>query len=158
MSTPRQPGGRRLLPTRSTPPRRRGRVLVVEDHPPAAEMVRDFLGDEGYEVVAAVGLTTAEGALAAGRFDLVLCDSLRKSTTGLLNDRWAALERVRALVGGAPVVLMVAYRRAPAPMGYLSRAQHRGGHTARPGESFACTTVATIRRRRPRARRSTRRY
>ena len=110
MSTPRRPGGRRLLPTRPTPPRRRGRLLVVEDHPPAAEMVADFLGDEGYEVVAAVGLAAAEAALAAGRFDLVLCDSLRKSTTGLLTGRWAALERVLDLAGGAPVVVLTAYR------------------------------------------------
>ncbi len=110
MSTPRRPGGRRLLPTRPTPPRRRGRLLVVEDHPSAAEMVADFLGDEGYEVVAAVGLAAAEAALAADRVELVLCDSLRKSTTGLLEDRWAALERVRALSGTTPVVLLTAYR------------------------------------------------
>ena len=110
MSSPRQPGGRRLLPTRPTPPRRRPRVLVVEDHAPAAEMVVDFLGDEGYAVVAAVGLAAAEAALAAGRFDLVLCDSLRKSTTGLLTDRWAALERVLDLAGGTPVVMLTAYR------------------------------------------------
>ena len=103
MSTPRQPGGRRLLPTRSTPPRGRGRLLVVEDHPPAAAMLVDFLGDEGYAVVAAVGL-------AAGRFDLVLCDSLRQSTTGLLTGRWSALERVVDLAGGAPVVVLTAYR------------------------------------------------
>ena len=110
MSTPRQPGGRRLLPTRSTPPRGCGRLLVVEDHLPAAGMLVDFLGDEGYAVVAAVGLAVAEAALAADRVELVLCDSLRKSTTGLLEDRWAALERVRALSGTTPVVLLTAYR------------------------------------------------
>src|SRR5918997_297792 len=110
MSTPRRPGGRRLLPTRPTPPRRRGRILLVEDQAPAAEMVADFLGDEGYEVVAAVGLAAAEAALAAGRFDLVLCDSLRRSTTGVLTDRWWALERVLDQVGDAPVVAMTAYR------------------------------------------------
>ena len=110
MSALRGPGTRRLLPTRPAPPRRRRRLLVVEDRPPAAAMLVDFLGDEGYEVVAAVGLAAAEAALAAGRFDLVLCDSLRQSTTGLLTDRWAALERVRALAGEAPIVLMTAYR------------------------------------------------
>ena len=110
MSRPRQPGARRLLPTRPTPPRRRPRVLVVEDHPAAADMLVDVLGDEGYAVVAAVGLAAAEAALAAGRFDLVLCDSLRRSTTGLLRERWAALERVLDLAGRAPVVVLTAYR------------------------------------------------
>ena len=75
-------------------------------------MVVDFLGDEGYAVVAAVGLATAEATLAADRFDLVLCDSLRQSTTGLLQDRWAALARVRALAGGTRVVVTTAYHPA----------------------------------------------
>ena len=106
MRRPRQPGGHRLLPTRPVPPRARGRILVVEDNELTAEMIVDVLGDEGYAAAAAVGLAAAAAALAVGRFDLVLCDSLRKSTTGLLTDRWAALERVRDLAGGAPVVLI----------------------------------------------------
>ncbi len=110
MPSPRQSGGHRLLPTRPTPPRASRHILVVEDHDLVAQMVVDVLDDEGYDVVAAVGLAAAEAALTAGRFDLVLCDPLRKSTTGLLKDRWAALERVRALAGGAPVVLIIAYR------------------------------------------------
>ena len=40
----------------------------------------------------------------------MLCDSLRKSTTGLLNDRWSALERVLDRAGDTPVVLVTAYR------------------------------------------------
>ena len=40
----------------------------------------------------------------------MLCDSLRQSTTGLLRERWAALERVLDLAGDVPVVAMTAYR------------------------------------------------
>ena len=112
MSASRRPGARRLLPTKPTPARRRQRILVVEDHPAAAEMLADFLGDEGYEVAVALGLTEAEARLASARFDLVLTDSLRQSTTGLLRDRWSALERIRALAGGAPVVITTAYSPA----------------------------------------------
>ena len=144
MSTPRRPGGRRLLPTRPTPPRRRGRLLVVEDHPPAAEMVADFLGDEGYEVVAAVGLAAAATALAAGRFDLVLCDSLRRSTTGLLKDRWAALERVLDLAGDVPVVAMTAYRTD-----YFADWCARGFAELLPKPFRLDELLATVRRHRP---------
>jgi CheY-like chemotaxis protein len=108
MSMSQRPGDRRLLPTRPMPPHR-PRVLVVEEHPPAAEMVADFLGDEGYAVTVALGLAEAADALAAARYDLVLADSLRKSTTGLLTDRWGPLERVHTLAGGTPVIVTTAY-------------------------------------------------
>ncbi len=108
MSMSQRPGDRRLLPTRSMPPRR-PRVLVVEEHPPAAEMMLDFLGDEGYAVTVALDLEQAADALAATRYDLVLADSLRKSTTGLLTDRWGPLERVHRLAGDTPVIVTTAY-------------------------------------------------
>ncbi len=108
MSMSQRPGDRRLLPTKPTLHRGQ-RVLVVEEHPPAAEMVADFLGDEGYAVTVALGLAEAADALAAARYDLVLCDSLRKSTTGLLTDRWGPLAQVRALAGDTPVVITTAY-------------------------------------------------
>ena len=141
MSSPRRPGGHSLLPTRATPPRRRERILVVEDHAPAAEMVADFLGDEGYDVVAAVELPAAEAALAARRFDLVLCDSLRRSTTGLLTDRWAALERVRDLAGDAPVVLLTAYRPD-----YFADWRERGFAALLPKPFRLDELLATVRR------------
>ena len=144
MSTPRRPGGHRLLPTRPTPPRRRGRILVVEDHPPAAGMVADFLGDEGYEVVAAVGLAAAEAALATGRFDLVLCDSLRKSTTGLLKDRWSALERVLDLAGSTPVVITTAYHPA-----YFADYRERGFADVLRQPYTLAELLATVRRQLP---------
>ncbi len=108
MQTPQRPGDRRLLPTKPSPPRG-ARVLVVEDHPPAAEMMADFLGDEGYAVTVALGLVEAADALVAARYDLVLADSLRKSTTGLLTDRWGPLTQVRAMAGDTPVVVTTAY-------------------------------------------------
>ena len=108
MQMPRRPADRRPLPTRRPSPHR-PRVLLVEEHPPTAEMMADFLGDEGYEVTVALGLAEAADALAAARYDLVLADSLRKSTTGLLTDRWGPLTRVRTLAGDTPVVITTAY-------------------------------------------------
>ena len=108
MQMSRRPADRRPLPTKSPPPHR-PRVLLVEEHPPTAEMMADFLGDEGYAVMVALGLPQAADALAAARYDLVLADTLRKSTTGLLTDRWGPLVQARALAGDTPVVITTSY-------------------------------------------------
>ena len=104
------PRRRRPLPTRpATAPAQPGTFLVVEDRPAAGELLRELLHAERYRVALAVGLAEAERLLAAGGFALVLADTLRGSSTGQLGDRWAALERLRALAGATPVVLTTAY-------------------------------------------------
>ena len=82
------------------------RVLLVEDEPDIAAVVREALEPEGYEVVYAPTLTAASKALRAGRFDLVLTD-------GLSSDRaqaWDNARAVLAMAGGTPVVLFTAHR------------------------------------------------
>jgi CheY-like chemotaxis protein len=49
-------------------------VLVVEDHPDAAEMLKDLLEMNGYEV--RIALTGPEGVRVAREYrpDVILCD------------------------------------------------------------------------------------
>ena len=57
---------------------------MVDDHLPTGAMLQDLLGGAGCAVDVALGPAEAEALLAAGRYDLVLTDALRHSTTGLL--------------------------------------------------------------------------
>jgi CheY-like chemotaxis protein len=57
-----------------SPPEESRRILVVEDNPDAAAMMRDFLELAGHEVELA--FTGSDGVVAAGQFhpEVVLCD------------------------------------------------------------------------------------
>jgi CheY-like chemotaxis protein len=96
------------------------RVLLVEDDPATAALLAEWLRAEGYRPAVARDQAQAAAALAAGRFDLVLADSLYRPGTGGAGDRWAALERLRDLARPAPVVICTAY--SPAEFaGYAAR-------------------------------------
>jgi signal transduction histidine kinase/ActR/RegA family two-component response regulator len=49
-------------------------ILFVEDHPPSARAIARLLRTHGHTVQVVNGLVAAERAVAAGRFDLLLCD------------------------------------------------------------------------------------
>jgi CheY-like chemotaxis protein len=49
-------------------------------------------------------------ALRHARVGLLLADARLPGAGGVAGDRWAAVERVRALAGAAPVVIVTAYR------------------------------------------------
>jgi CheY-like chemotaxis protein len=52
----------------------RTKVLVVEDHPTAAELIRDFLQPEGYEVSASHTVEHAMSAIGSDEPDVILLD------------------------------------------------------------------------------------
>ena len=62
------------LEGRLSPEPARAKVLVVEDHPAAAELIRDFLQPEGYEVSARYTVEQAISAIESRRPDVILLD------------------------------------------------------------------------------------
>lgn len=73
-------------PGRSAAPERGGtRVLLVEDNPPDAALVRQFLSraaDERYEVIEVHSAAAAEQALEEAHFDIVLLDLVLPDCAG----------------------------------------------------------------------------
>jgi len=83
------------------------RILVVEDNPEIGEMITAVLGQEGYLVTLVQSEAAAVAALAAGRYDLVLADTLADLTLG--ERRWAAVERIRAAAHRTPIIICTAH-------------------------------------------------
>jgi two-component system nitrogen regulation response regulator GlnG len=81
----------------------RARVLVADDEPSILENLREWLGDEGHEVVTAVSGDAAFEALAGQDFDIAFLDIRMPGATGL-----EILERIRTLGSDTAVVIMTA--------------------------------------------------
>ncbi len=84
------------------------RVLVVDDDPTVAEVVSDYLGRAGLEVVRAGDGASALAAAAATPPDLVLLDLMLPDVDGL-----DLLARLRERQPGLPVVLLTARGEEP---------------------------------------------
>ena len=91
----------------TSPPTRRGTVLVIDDEEPLALAVRRFLSND-HEVTAVHSARAALDLLQAGtRYDVILCDLMMPQITGMeLHDALAKLdpkqaERVVFMTGGA---------------------------------------------------------
>jgi PAS domain S-box-containing protein len=75
------------------PPRPGTRVLVVDDEPDLAQLIRRVLAEDGMDPVAAADLETARRALSSGAFDLVVSDIDLGPTKGFaLFDELSAAE------------------------------------------------------------------
>jgi CheY-like chemotaxis protein len=110
MSAPLRPDARRPRPTGPGWPRRPCVILVAEDDAATRAMLHDALSGAGHRVAVARGLAEAASALATVRFDLVLAAAPLGDTDRRREHAWGALERLRALAGGAPVVVATAHR------------------------------------------------
>jgi len=75
----------------SIPPQR-ARILLVEDDPLVARAVQRILGEE-HEVTSVTGGRSALRALAAGRYDAILCDLMMPEMSGM--ELHAELSRTR---------------------------------------------------------------
>ncbi len=91
----------------ATPKRNRARVLVVDDEPLVADMLRRTLS-EGHDVTVATDARTAlDFVLSGAEYDLIFCDLLMPRMSGM--DLYAALraerpgveERIVFMTGGA---------------------------------------------------------
>ncbi len=77
----------------------RGRVLLVAPDEQQAEMIRNVLEDERYEVRVVYGVRGAMRAAAGERFDLLLCGSVLPDGTGIdLIRNLNAIEGVRGIL------------------------------------------------------------
>jgi DNA-binding response OmpR family regulator len=72
------------IPDAQNPPSRRGRILVVDDEPPIAQLVTEVLESEGYEVWSVGTGGEAEATLERVRPDLLILDIMLPDTDGLL--------------------------------------------------------------------------
>lgn len=101
----------------AAPPRR---VLVVEDHVDAAEMLRELLELSGHEVTVAINGHEALEALGRQRFDVVLCDLGIPDMSGY---EVARAVRADAALRGTSLVALTGYgqpedRRRTAEAGF----------------------------------------
>lgn len=94
-----------------------GTILIVEDDQTLLALLEDALGGEGYRVVTATGLAAAAAVLRRELVDLVLTAAPRETTSEATTGLWAAVERLRALAQGAPVLLVTGHPRAHAAAG-----------------------------------------
>lgn len=93
------------------------RVLLIDDNPAVAEIVRALLTRNGYEVEVAVSADAALAVLGAGRIDVVVSDT---SIAG--QDAFALGQRIRsgADTSDIPIVYMAAGRLEDEFLGYLA--------------------------------------
>ncbi|UVI38889.1 sigma-54-dependent transcriptional regulator [Qipengyuania spongiae] len=80
-----------------------GRVLLVEDDPGIATVVREALQDESHEVVVCDTIASRDRNLTERRFDVMLTDVVLKDGDGL-----ATLDAVRDVAPDMPVIVLSA--------------------------------------------------
>jgi two-component system KDP operon response regulator KdpE len=105
-------GGHRQIPRRAspdTPVATLPAILVADDDPAIAALVREVLEGAGYRVVVAPTHAAALAALAAGRHALVLCDTEGPVVGGDDPARWDSVQAVRAAAGDTPVAIFSAH-------------------------------------------------
>src|SRR5678815_1409007 len=86
------------------PPKKRARVLVVDDRLAMAESVADGLVDRGFDAVPEAGSESALVRLAEERVDALVTDLRMPKVDGL-----TLLARSRELDPTRPVILMTAF-------------------------------------------------
>jgi two-component system response regulator ResD len=79
-----------------------GRILIVEDEKKLADVIKLYLGNEGYDVAVAYDGESGEEALDSGQFDLVILDVMMPGKDG-----WSLLRKIRSR-GDTPVIMTTA--------------------------------------------------
>jgi CheY-like chemotaxis protein len=83
---------------------RAGRILVIDDEPPIAELLHDALAGEGHAVMTALSGTSGVELARSNPFDLVLTDLGMPDMSG-----WEVASRIRSAHPGVPVVLVTGW-------------------------------------------------
>lgn len=83
---------------------RRGRILVIDDEPPIAQLLEDALTADGHAVELAVSGRDGVRLAETTAFDLVLSDLGMPDMTG-----WEVASRIRTSRPGTPVVLVTGW-------------------------------------------------
>jgi signal transduction histidine kinase len=122
---PARPGAaleERQLPPKETTPRRRGKVLIIDDEPMISKILERALSTE-HDVVTSTNAEEALGWVQAGqRFDVILCDLLMPQMTGM--DLHAALVRV-ASEQAARMVFLTGGAFTPRARAFLDQVPNR---------------------------------
>ncbi|MGH9797030.1 MAG: response regulator [Candidatus Polarisedimenticolia bacterium] len=79
-------------------------MLVVDDEPAVAALLREGLSDHGYAVTAAGGAEEALAKVRAGRFDAALCDLSLQDAPGLV-----LIDRLHELQPDLPVIVITGH-------------------------------------------------
>jgi DNA-binding response OmpR family regulator len=82
----------------------RGTILVVDDTPDSADLLRAMLEEAGYRVLVAPTAEIGVQILRAFRIGLVITAALQPESDGA-DDPWAAVDRLVGAGGGAPLIL-----------------------------------------------------
>ena len=85
---------------------KRGTILVADNDPDIAEVLREALACEGYRVLKTSSVATARDILAAFRVDLVVTDAFPPDSSG---DRWSPLWPLVDAARGVPLMLCSAH-------------------------------------------------
>ena len=85
----------------------RGTILVVDDSPDIAVLIREVLAEEGYRALVAPTVAVALDILAAFRVGLVITDAFYPAP-GATGDLWAALDPLTRAASDTPLVLCTA--------------------------------------------------
>jgi CheY-like chemotaxis protein len=136
---------------------RRGKVLVIDDEPSIVELLKEYLGEQGFEVVSASGGADGLARLGTDRPDAVLLDMRMPGMDGI-----ETLKRMRAVNARVPVLMVSAnddlaaakeaialgafdYTLKPIDFAYLSRALDKMLDSAAPvlGAGLGATPPAT---------------
>lgn len=83
---------------------RRGRILVIDDEPPIAQLLEDALSANGHTVEIAVSGRDGVEMAELVEFDLVLSDLGMPDMSG-----WEVASRIHAIRPGIPVVLVTGW-------------------------------------------------
>ena len=89
----------------------RGTILVVDDNPDIAALMREVLTEEDYRVLVAQSVADALVILGAFTVGLVLTDAFHPAP-GAPDDRWSPVETLVRASRGTPLVLCSARNRA----------------------------------------------
>jgi DNA-binding NtrC family response regulator len=84
------------------------RVLIVEDDPALADLMRQVLEDDGFQTTVVSRLDQVEGALAADRFAGLVADLVEAD----LHGSEAVVQDLAMLAAGRPLVLCTGQPRA----------------------------------------------
>ncbi len=114
----------------------RGTILVVDDTPDIADLLRAVLTQAGYRVLVAPTAALGLQVLAAFRVGLVLADALPPAD--LRGDIWGDLDRLAHAAGGSPLILYDPH----GPGRYAEYAAH--GFTARLPKPFDLDVLLTL--------------
>ena len=112
------------------------RILIVDDNDLVRALIRDMLGDAGYEVAEAEDGTQALRALRAAEYDIIVTDLVMPDCDGI--------ELLRTIRREYPHLRVLAMSGAPSAPLYLKAARALGAGVALPKPISRDALIAAV--------------